>query len=422
MRCTRKSSTSLTEKRRGVQVGDYRVLQGLGKGASGSVFSVVDNRQSCGRTFADKVTREAPGHHREWDTMAEADLRGAIDHPNIVKEEETFFREARDTGTGQVLWEKHSILDNGGQPLSALIDGLGIAQCSEAATGDMASHIQTVRRAAAEPSGATGESAPDTSEPVSGLPRRLHKLALLERDYQHSVGDMHAIAFHPLPVAQVQSIMHQLGAALDYLHNTKQMVHCDIKPDNLLIDPANGHVTLCDFDRAISLAGAGAVVLGELAAGTLDYMPPEALEGFLGTGGRDEEIAQFPCALDSWAMGCVLYELLCAQVLFPSDGEDDRRSARSLIRKLRDQEAVHKGIAGHIDALAEQEAGGLSVEQAGHIKTLLKGLLEHDPAQRMTIRQALDNPFLNDESVVQRLSQTKIERQRAREAFGQFYG
>ena len=92
-------------------------------------------------------------------------------------------------------------------------------------------------------------------------------------------------------------------------------------------------------------------------------------------------------------------------MLFPSGGQDDAHSARSLIIKQRDQESLHKGIAGHIDALVEQEAGGLSHEQAGHIKTLLKGLLEYDPARRMTIRQALDHPFLNDASVVQRLLQ-----------------
>ena len=54
-------------------------------------------------------------------------------------------------------------------------------------------------------------------------------------------------------------------------------------------------------------------------------------------------------------------------------------------------------VKNQIDCLREKKAGGLSPAQAAQLKELLTGLLKEHPTSRMTIRQALEHPFLRED-------------------------
>jgi serine/threonine protein kinase len=104
----------------------------------------------------------------------------------------------------------------------------------------------------------------------------------------------------PEPLAWIaEKIIHQVCHALHYLHE-KGWVHCDMKPDNVLVDD-DGNVKVIDFtiaqkpkrDFLSFLKPKGPV------RGTRSYMSPEQIRGET-LDGRS----------DVYSLGCVFFELL----------------------------------------------------------------------------------------------------------------
>src|SRR4029434_5918687 len=75
---------------------------------------------------------------------------------------------------------------------------------------------------------------------------------------------------------QALAIVPPVCEALQYAHNHR-IVHCDIKPENLLLDK-EGRVKIADFGIARMLgAGSPAAPSESQPAGTPQYMAPEQL-------------------------------------------------------------------------------------------------------------------------------------------------
>ncbi|WP_376795298.1 serine/threonine-protein kinase [Thermogemmatispora sp.] len=107
---------------------------------------------------------------------------------------------------------------------------------------------------------------------------------------------------HP---ATILLYLQQIGAALDYAHR-QRCIHCDIKPENMLIG-GDGSILLSDFGiAALARPGQGeeSWQAAEAIAGTLAYMAPEQLAG------------QPQFASDQYALGVVVYEWLCGECPF----------------------------------------------------------------------------------------------------------
>lgn len=99
------------------------------------------------------------------------------------------------------------------------------------------------------------------------------------------------------------AIVAQIASALDAAHQDG-LVHRDVKPENILLDP-NDFAYLADFGIAASETDSKLTATG-MAIGSYAYMAPE----------RFDEATPTP-AVDVYALGCVLYECLTGQKPFP---------------------------------------------------------------------------------------------------------
>ena len=103
----------------------------------------------------------------------------------------------------------------------------------------------------------------------------------------------------PLTLAEVRSILSNIGTALDYAHR-QGVVHRDVKPANILLDTE--HAVIADFGIAHRVLGDTDEELTAtgLLIGTPAYMSPEQV-----LGERDLDARS-----DVYALGCVAFEML----------------------------------------------------------------------------------------------------------------
>jgi glycogen synthase kinase 3 beta len=96
----------------------------------------------------------------------------------------------------------------------------------------------------------------------------------------------------PMPMLQIKLYMYQLLRSLAYIHSVG-ICHRDIKPQNLLLNPATGVLKLCDFGSAkILVAGEPNVSYicsryyraPELIFGATNYTTNIGASSILGTG------------------------------------------------------------------------------------------------------------------------------------------
>lgn len=101
-----------------------------------------------------------------------------------------------------------------------------------------------------------------------------------------------------LPEAQVLQIGLEVSEALDYAWRDHRVVHCDIKPDNLLLH-RNGRTKIADLGLAQVLGSDGVAIDDDMTLGTPNYFPPEQalVEDTL------------DCRADMYALGATLYHL-----------------------------------------------------------------------------------------------------------------
>jgi serine/threonine-protein kinase len=102
-----------------------------------------------------------------------------------------------------------------------------------------------------------------------------------------------------LPLSVASLILSQAATGLEHAH-TRGVVHRDVKPANVLLDPA-GHVVVSDFGIARRFGGVSATESGVLI-GTASYMSPEQCLG-----------RRADAKSDQYAFGVMAFEVLAGR-------------------------------------------------------------------------------------------------------------
>ncbi len=170
----------------------------------------------------------------------------------------------------------------------------------------------------------------------------------------------------PLSLAEATDILRQIAPALDMTHQLN-MVHRDLKPDNILFD-AYGVPRIADFGIVKSAESSMTLTAGGLV-GTPAYMSPEQVSSKKSIDGRS----------DIYSLGIILFQMLTGQRPFDADAP----------------------LALALKHVMEQPPDILAVNPAlpEGCRTIIQKALHKDPDQRYQTAAALLADLENVESL-----------------------
>ncbi|XP_007953776.1 aurora kinase A [Orycteropus afer afer] len=145
----------------------------------------------------------------------------------------------------------------------------------------------------------------------------------------------------------------ELADALSYCHS-KKVIHRDIKPENLLLG-STGELKIADFGWSVHAPSSRRTTL----CGTLDYLPPEMIEGRM----HDEKV-------DLWSLGVLCYEFLVGKPPFEASTYQETYNRISRV-EFAFPDVVTMGA-----------------------RDLVSRLLKHNPSQRLTLKEVLEHPWI----------------------------
>lgn len=243
---------------------------------------------------------------------------------------------------------------------------------------------------------------------------------LLDRSVFDFLKDNH---FQPFPCRNIWSFAYQLMKSVAFLHRLS-LIHTDLKPENVLLVDAsydivptsrrsnarrkrvlrNSDIRLIDFGSA--------TFSDEYHSGVVSTRHYRAPEIILGMGWS------YPC--DVWSLGCILVEFYTGDALFQTHDnlehlammemvlgrlpDDYRRKAETykpeyfrngqLDYPRADTSKQSRRYVYNMKRIHEIVAGPSAYAKHNELfVSLLRRMLDFDPARRITVQEALQHPY-----------------------------
>ncbi|VDN94441.1 unnamed protein product [Brugia pahangi] len=185
-----------------------------------------------------------------------------------------------------------------------------------------------------------------------------------------------------------KSYLYQILQAICFCHQ-RRVLHRDLKPQNLLVDQ-NGAIKLADFGLARAIGIPIRAYTHEIV--TLWYRAPEVLLG----------ATRYSMGVDIWSIGCIAAEMATKVPLFQGDSEIDQ-----IFRIFRIMSTPTEDIWHGVTQLPDFKMSFPQWKEDGLRKILdpymdpegikiLRDMLIYDPAQRISAKQLLKNPYFDD--------------------------
>ncbi|KAM6401176.1 cyclin-dependent kinase-like 2 isoform 1-T1 [Pluvialis apricaria] len=201
-----------------------------------------------------------------------------------------------------------------------------------------------------------------------------------------------------LDYSRVRKYLFQIMRGIAFCHS-HNIIHRDIKPENILVSQS-GVIKLCDFGFARTLAASGEAYTDYVA--TRWYRAPELLVGD----------TKYGKAVDVWAIGALITEMLTGEPLFPGDSDIDQlyhitKCLGNLIP--RHQELFYKNplFAGmRLPEVKEAESLDKRYPKlSAAVLDLAKKCLQIDPDKRPSCAELLQCDFFNKDGFAERFTQ-----------------
>ncbi|XP_011303077.1 dual specificity protein kinase CLK2 isoform X2 [Fopius arisanus] len=234
-------------------------------------------------------------------------------------------------------------------------------------------------------------------------------------------------SYQPYPLDHVRHMGYQLCYAVKFLHDNK-LTHTDLKPENILFVDSDFDISYnAKKRRDVRRVKRTDIRLIDFGSATFDhehhstivstrhYRAPEVI---LELGWSQ------PC--DVWSIGCILFELYLGITLFQTHDNREHLAMMERIlgtiphrmaRKTKTKYFYH----GKLDWNDNSSAGRyvrdnckplhryLLCEEEEHrqLFDLIQHMLEYEPSQRITLKDALSHPFFDSLPASQRITDAR---------------
>jgi dual specificity tyrosine-phosphorylation-regulated kinase 2/3/4 len=235
---------------------------------------------------------------------------------------------------------------------------------------------------------------------------RRHICAAFEILGQNLYEYSRSMRFRPISPKEIKTTAKQLLEALSFCHE-HSIVHCDLKPENVLIDITGfPNVKLIDFGSSCFVGHQRYEYIQSRF-----YRAPEVILGI-----------RYGPPMDIWSFACILIEMIIGKPIFPGDNEHELlgmlihvlgpvpetlRTKCSRKKEFFTSDGKFVGVKGH----RYHRPGTLSLEVATHITDpllldLLKKCFEWKQEDRITAADALKHPWFHVKETVGMRPQT----------------